>query len=556
MNIGIISDFNAQNLAVLIEKRTAGFDGRCQLAPFGQTMPTLLNKEADFWSPKPEALLVWTFPQLAVGEFASALDLQPFSEEQLMAEVDLFAAAIRENTRDVPIVLVPTWVLSANYRSLGVLDFRNGAGIANILSRMNLRLADHFSAERRIVLLDTDRWFRLVGAQAYNPKLWYRSKTPFSNSLFAEAARDIEATLTGLRGKAKKVVILDLDNTLWGGVLGDLGAENVRLGGHDAVGEAFRDFQHALKRLARRGVLLAIASKNEEALALEMIEQHPEMVLRSDDFAGWRINWNDKGQNIVELLADLNLGLDAAVFIDDSAFERGRIREALPDLVVPELPSDVSFFATFLDNLNCFDSPAVTAEDRNRTSMYVADRKRKALKLSVPSMDDWLKSIQLEVSAEPVGNGNLDRATQLLNKTNQMNLRTRRLSSGQFAAWTGESNREALAFRVIDRFGDYGLCGLASIEVTDGQAELIDFVLSCRVMGRAVEGALLAAMARISREKGCRDLKAEIIPTPRNQPCRTWFEKNADSQHENSFSFNLSAEPKVPSHIELTFATT
>jgi HAD superfamily phosphatase (TIGR01681 family) len=199
----------------------------------------------------------------------------------------------------------------------------------------------------------------------------------------------------GITGGARKLVILDLDDTLWGGVVGDIGWSNLRLGGHDPVGEAYRDFQLALKALTRRGILLAVASKNEERTALEAITSQPEMVLSLDDFAGWRINWNDKVQNIIALASDLNLGLEAAVFIDDNPAERARVREALPSLLVPEWPKSPLNYVAALGALDCFDAPFVSAEDRQRTAMYVSERKRKQLQDDVPSLETWLSILEL-----------------------------------------------------------------------------------------------------------------------------------------------------------------
>ena len=211
-----------------------------------------------------------------------------------------------------------------------------------------MRLADHAERDGRIVLLDSQRWLSAAGTASSNSKLWYMSKTPFHSTVFQEASSDILAAIAGIRGLNKKVLILDLDGTLWEGVVGDIGWERLTLGGHDPVGEAFADFQKELRRLVNRGVLLAIASKNEEATALEAIRRHPEMVLKLEDFAMWKINWHDKAANIADIMSSLNLGLDSAVFLDDSAFERARVREALPQVLVPELPADPMQYPSFL----------------------------------------------------------------------------------------------------------------------------------------------------------------------------------------------------------------
>src|SRR5439155_12335873 len=284
----------------------------------------------------------------------------------------------------------------------------------------------------------------------------------------------------------------------WGGIVGDLGWQSIRLGGHDPIGEAFRDFQLGLKILKERGVLLGIVSKNEESTALEAIRSHPEMVLRQDDFAGWRINWEDKAQNIANLAAELNLGLQSVVFLDDNPVERARVREVLPDVLVPELPANPMEFKAALQQLRCFDTPVISSEDQTRTGMYVSERQRRAAQAHISSLDQWLESLQMEVVAEPLSETNLDRATQLFNKTNQMNLSTRRLTKEELWSWSRENGNSMLVFRVSDKFGDYGLVGIASFRLEAGSqtdARIVDFILSCRVMGRKVEETMLHVLA-------------------------------------------------------------
>ena len=376
--------------------------------------------------------------------------------------------------------------------------------------------------------------------------------------MFDEAAKDLVATFRGIQGLRRKVVIVDLDDTLWGGVVGDLGWESIQLGGHDPIGEAYVDFQRELKRLTKEGVVLAVVSKNEEAVALSAIDKHPEMVLRSNDFAAWRINWDDKAQNIAELMAELNLGLDAAVFIDDSPHERSRVQQALPDVLVPEWPTDPMDYASAIRELRCFESPFLSGEDRARTTMYVSDRERKALRVELGSMDTWLELLHLEVQVEALGAATLDRAVQLLNKTNQMNLATRRLSRQQLEVWASEENHDVWTFRVRDKFGDYGLCGIASLAFNGQCAELVDFVLSCRAMGRGVEEAIIGVVADNVREHQARQLFASYVETVKNKPCLRWIEGQRAFKRESDgrFLLDLEAEVPVPKHIRITRPST
>lgn len=550
--IGLLSDFNTQNFAALIQKVGAAQQTECVDAPFGQTAQLLLDDGAAFWANPFDAVVVWAMPQIAAPTFQRVLDCESFSVDELLAEVDAFADLVKRAPRDVRAVFVPTFVSLGTGRGLGALDVASNVGIANALMRMNLRLAEQVQTDRRILLLDTQRWLTSAGANSYSAKLWYMSKTPFHASVFRDAAADVLAALDGINGRSKKVVILDLDNTMWGGIVGDDGWEKLRIGGHDAVGEAFADFQRGLKRLSKRGIVLAIASKNEESVALEAIAKHSEMQLSSNDFAAWRINWNDKAQNIAELMSELNLGLDSAVFLDDSPFERARVRETLPQVLVPELPADPLEYPGFLSQLRCFDNPVISAEDRARTTMYVADRQRSALKTQGNSLEDWLKLLDLRVTAEPLDAASLDRAAQLFNKTNQMNLSTRRMTAAELLDWSQQSGHRLWTFRVADKFGDYGLCGIGSFEHIGARGKLTDFILSCRVMGRGVESTILHVVSEYARQKGCTELVAELSPTPKNKPCEKWFANQSSlKQDGNMFQMSLTETHPAPAHVRI-----
>jgi FkbH-like protein len=290
--------------------------------------------------------------------------------------------------------------------------------------------------------------------------------------------------------------------------------------------------------------LLAIASKNEEATALEAIRRHPEMVLKLEDFAIWKINWRDKAVSIADIMSSLNLGMESAVFLDDSAFERARVKEALPQVLVPELPADPMQYPSFLRSLRCFDSPMISKEDRTRTKMYVADRRRSELKTEATSIGEWLETLGLSVTVEPLKHGNLDRTAQLFNKTNQMNLSTRRLTAAELVAWAETDNHGLWTFRVSDRFGEYGLCGISSLVCQGTKGWMRDFLLSCRVMGRGVEEAMLSVVAQRAKTFGCAELYAELIPSAKNGPCERWLNNNPNLIRDGNI-FRLSLEKSI-----------
>lgn len=547
----LVADFNLGNFAGLLGNDPEEPKVEVIGTPYGQVVP-VLAPEGGWWEEAPDCCLVWTRPEGVCESFGRLLAGERVGLETVYGEVDEFAELLLGAAGRVKGLFAASWWTPFLQRGHGMLDLRPGVGVGDALLRMNLRLADRLGEADNVFLLDARKWAEMAGSGTFLPKLWYMGKIPFGSQVFAEAVRDLKAGLDGLEGRGRKLIVVDLDDTLWGGIVGEVGWEQLKLGGHDHAGEAFADFQRALKRLNRRGILLAIASKNEERAALEGIAQHPEMVLRLDDFAGWRIDWGDKAQHIADMVAELNLGLQSVVFIDDNPAERARVREALPEVLVPEWPADPALYASALLGLRCFDAPRVSAEDRQRSRMYAAERQRRETKRRVPSLQKWLDALELKVRVEELSAANLPRAAQLLNRTNQMNLSTRRLTETELREWAEGEGRKVWVFHVGDRFGDSGLTGIASLECRGEEAQVVDFVLSCRVMGRQIEEAMIHYLGQRAGEAGAERLVAERVPTARNGPCRDFFTRVFRGEgRENRFVRGLERHLPLPSHVEL-----
>jgi FkbH-like protein len=549
----VISDFNIQNFVGYLENDTDFPKVQTAVAPYGQVQQVLIKEDNVLWEDEFDFAIIWTQPQSLFESFNLALNYKKVSIDKLLAEVDEFCSLVIKFADKVKYIFLPIWVLPSYHRGLGMLNMRNGVGIKNMLMRMNLRLSESSDKTKNLYMLDTQRWIELSDEDAFNPKLWYMGKIAFGNDVFKESVRDIKTALRGISGFSKKLIILDLDDTLWGGIVGDDGWENLKLGGHNPIGEAFVDFQKELKSLTNRGVILGIVSKNEESTALEAINKHPEMVLKEDDFAGWKINWNDKAQNIVDLVSELNLGLQSTVFIDDNPVERARIRETLPEIFVPDWPEDKMLYAKALLTLACFDSPSVSNEDLMRSKMYIIKRQRDDLKAGVGSIDEWLKTLEIKVKIEELNEANLPRTAQLLNKTNQMNLSTRRMSELELTDWVAQKNNKLWTFRVSDKFGDSGLTGIVSIQIEDKKAKIIDYVLSCRVFGRKVEETMLYIATKYVKSIGLHEIYAEYLPTPKNKPCLNFWMKSGFSYYKpkNTFYWSTINEYPMPKQVQI-----
>ncbi|HUA38734.1 MAG TPA: HAD-IIIC family phosphatase [Candidatus Sulfopaludibacter sp.] len=548
----LISDFNLENLSAYLANNREPPLFRCEVAPYGQVTQTLLDSTLPCWNPPPDFTLVWTRPEAVLAGFREALNGDTVEEANLEREVDNYAETIARAGKLSKTIFVPTWNVPTMHLGHGLLDLAPGLGVSRLLMQANLRLLRSLSGIPNVVPLHASRWIEMVGEKAFNERLWHSGKIPFANEVFKIAAREIKAAIRGIGGGSRKLIVLDLDDTLWGGIVGEVGWQNLVLGGHDPMGEAFVEFQRGLKTLTKRGMLLAIASKNEETVALQAIDHHPEMVLRRGDFAAWRINWDDKARNIVELTKGLNLVLDSVVFIDDNQVERDRVRQALPEVLVPEWPVDARLYLRALCELDCFQQPLVTKEDRRRAEMYSQERQRTDSKAQASSVEEWLRTLQITVKVELLGASNIGRATQLLNKTNQMNLSTRRLTEQEFGEWASQPGHRSWVFSVSDRFGDSGLTGILSMAADGDNARIVDFVLSCRVMGRKVEETMLHWAVKWAQSSRLARVVADYSSTPKNAPCHAFFQGSGfDAGKDGRFTWDTVNPYALPDVIKL-----
>ncbi len=375
-------------------------------------------------------------------------------------------------------------------------------------------------------------------AASFSPKMWYMGKILLSNEAQKQLCELIVHRLSVETRIPKKVLLLDLDNTLWGGLAGEHDISPIVLS-EDHAGLAYKNLQRVILQMQKQGVLLGIVSKNNEADAEEIIEKHPHMVLRGECFAARRINWNPKHENIKEIARELNLGTDSFVFWDDNPAERELIREMLPEVEVPDFPDKpeelapamVSLYKTF------FEKPAVTGEDREKTAQYAANAARVQLEQKAGSFEDYLEQMEIVIrSADP--KGNLERLTQLVNKTNQFNLTTKRYTLGQLAEIVNSDIKRVYLYQVSDRFGDNGIVAAVIVNLEPGQEPVVEeFVMSCRVMGKRIEDAVIEAVERDLCALGAKALRGVYLPTAKNQPVaelydRLGYERIGDAKDE------------------------
>ncbi len=360
----------------------------------------------------------------------------------------------------------------------------------------------------------------------YSKKLWYLGGMKFSNYGENIIVEEITNIINALEKSRKKCLVLDLDNTLWGGVVGDIGIENIELS-EFKEGARYKDFQKRIKELKELGVLLAICSKNEENYAMDVFEKNKEMVLKSDDFIIKKINWQPKSKNISEIADELNIGLDSIVFIDDSRFEREEVKSNLPQVIVPEFPKDTSDLENFIIDVykNYFYTINQTEEDKKKTKMYVDNIKRETEKKKSASIDEFLEKLNTKIYLWRLKPENLQRAHQLIHKTNQFNLTTKRYSEKQLQEFMNDPYYEIYVSRVEDKFGDNGIVFLLIAKKGDNKILIDSLIMSCRVMERFIEDRIISYLEDQWFKDGFQEIESTYLKTERNKPVENLFER-------------------------------
>jgi FkbH-like protein len=494
--------------------------------PYGTYRQELADTASGLHQFKPTTLVLALDAQHLVQMASAQLALEAMRECWQTAK-QAFACAVVQQA-----------VMPAFPPLLGNQEHRLTTSPAALVEQINAGLR-RAADEQGVSVLALDSFVREEGIRRwYDPALWYRAKQevhPAMSPLYGEQVARIAAALVG---HSRKCLVLDLDHTLWGGGIGDDGLDGIVLGQGTAAGEAHLELQRYAKRLMERGVVLAVCSKNDEANALLPFEQHPEMVLRRSDIACFVANWEDKPANLRKIARELNLGLDALVFVDDNPAERGLVRKELPMVAVPEMPEDPAEYVRVLAGAGYFEGLGVTDEDRERAAQYAANARREAgraaaaIEGAATDLQSYLAGLRMELEWKPFDAAGRTRIVQLINKTNQFNLTTRRRTEAEIERLGQQPPALTVQFRLKDIYGDNGMIGViiaapaAGIGLPGATAadRVIDtWLMSCRVLGRQVEDAMMNVLAQQAKASGVGRIFGQYIPTVKNGMVREHY---------------------------------
>jgi FkbH-like protein len=443
----------------------------------------------------------------------------------IIENIERYVSTLLKKT---PAIVVLNSFIPPSYSDTGLVTNLNLSSKLNGVYLLNAQLRKFVSQHSsRLFLVDSERLIRILGWEnSIDKRFWYMNKSPFKYDFLNLYAEEIFRFARALKGGSKKCLILDCDNTIWGGIVGEDGVNGIKLCNQNYPGLAFYEFQKFILQLHSRGVLIALCSKNNEADVFSVLESHPHCKIGKEHLVAWRINWTNKADNIRSMATELNLGLDSFVFVDDSPLECEQVSSLLPEVEVVQVPKKLYDLPELLSCYGFFDSLSLTAEDRNRTIMYKSENQRKLDKSNYETLDDYLSGLEIRLKIGHVTEKQIPRVAQLTQKTNQFNLTTKRYSEGDIREFVHSDEFEVLYAEVEDKFGDMGITGVFISHRCDEVAVIDTFLLSCRVLGRNIESTFLLNCLEIVDNKWNPEMwNSCYIPTKKNIQVKDFWDQ-------------------------------
>jgi FkbH-like protein len=528
--LALLRSFTLEPLVPLLRAAAfiQGIDLEVYISEFNTYAQDILNPASQLYRFEPNIVILAVqsrdiAPDLWAGYAALSPEEQQGAVSRVVSAYQSWVEAFRSRSEAHFIIHTLEAPL---FPSQGLFDQQSAGGQVAAVQRVNEALGGLARAHRGVYLLDYDALVARHGrARWYDECKWLTMRMPIAAEHLEHLANEWLRFVHPLIGKVCKALVVDLDNTLWGGVIGEDGMEGIQVG-PEYPGAAYQALQRVILDLYHRGIILAVCSKNNLADATEALENHPGMILHPHHFATFRINWNDKAQNLREIAAELNIGIDTLALLDDSPVERERVRMELPEVTVIELPEDPMQYSRALRISPVFERLVLSDEDRERGRFYAEQRQREEMEKSATSLEDFYRALRQEVEIVPVTTATLTRVAQLTQKTNQFNTTTRRYTEQQVSALAASPDWNVYSIRVKDCFGDNGIVGVVIVRDTRDVSEIDTFLLSCRVIARTVETAILSFLVDRARSRNITQLHGWFVPTKKNSPAKEFYREH------------------------------
>ena len=557
IRIGILSSFTINGLKETIQVKSADKNIVCTtyVGAYNQYNQEILNIESNLYKFSPDITFLIIDTQNILGDFfyfpydVSILERKNFVEKklkELQTLIDIFTS----NTKSKLIIAnfnIPT------YSPYGIFETKTEYGFHQMVEDLNRKLSNNVAKSNSVYVYDFNRFILKYGENnIFDSKQFFFGDMKIALDYIPHLANDLMSYVTAHLGLSKKCIVLDLDNTLWGGVIGEDGFNGIMLG-PEPPGNTYVEFQRVLLSLFQRGIILAINSKNNKDDVLKVIEEHPYMILKKEHFASMRINWNDKVSNIKEIANELNISADSMVFFDDDPVNREFMKLNMPQILTVDLPLDSSQYVQTIKQMNEFDVLNITAEDITRGKMYVEQEKRNNLEQATPNLESFLKNLELKILIKNSNEFTIPRISQLTLKTNQFNLTTKRYQESDIKKISDNDKYIIGCVQVEDKFGDNGITGVFIVNKTNSKEWFIEtFLLSCRVMGREVEKAILGHIINCAKEDNVELIKTQFISSQKNKPIEDFLPNCGFKKDGDYWYYSLKTPFIIPTYLEVS----
>jgi len=557
IRIGILGSFTLNGLEETLRVKCAEkkVDSAVFVSRYNQYNQDILNDKSELYSFSPDIVFLILDTRSILGNFfyspySLSFDLRKELIENKAKELMNLFTVFTNKTKSK---LVVTNLSVPTYSPYGICETKSELGLQEVVMNLNSKLYDYARHNRAVYIYDLNGFVTRYGeSNVFDYRQYFFGDIKVSLEFIPYLAENFMGYVKVMMGLNKKCIALDLDNTLWGGVVGEDGFDGIKLG-PTPPGNAYLEFQRLLLALNQRGIILAINSKNNEDDALEVIRNHPHMILREENFASIRINWNDKVSNMKEIAEELNIGLDGIAYFDDDPVNREFMTMNLPEILTVDLPSDPAFYSSALHGINDFNVLKITEEDLKRKDMYLQEKKRKDFEKNVTNIEDFLKQLEIKLKIKKADQFTIPRISQLTLKTNQFNLTTRRYQEEEIRQFSQDSNMLVGCIQVEDKFGDNGITGVFIVKKENQKEWTIDtFLLSCRVMGREVEKSILAHIISKARESKVERIKAQYIPTKKNKPVESFLPDCGFHKEGDYWIYSVNSSFKAPDYLKVS----
>jgi FkbH-like protein len=549
--LALLGDSATQFLAQAIKAQ--GYFGKIRFeifeADFDQLDRQILDPGSELYQAQPEFVVIYACAEELWDRFTGmGPERRKDFADTVMAEVCAWWEAV---TRHSQAKMIQFNFVEINDGVFGHFGAKTPASFSYQIKKLNFELMRRAHEQKHVFIADVAGLSNQAGyVNSHDPRFYATSKVALALDFVPEVAKAVVDVVQSVRGQIKKCLVLDLDNTVWGGVIGDDGMENIQIG-ELGMGPAFDALQRWARELKQRGILLTVCSKNEEDTAKRPFREHPDMILKLEDVAVFVANWDNKVDNIKQIQATLNIGFDTMVLLDDNPFERNLVRELLPEVTVPELPEDPASFVSYLRSLNLFETAAFSEEDLQRTKQYRDEAARGDFQKTFTSIDEYLRGLEMESLVRAFDDFSVPRLAQLTQRSNQFNLRTVRYTEADIERLRASDKYITFSFHLADRFGDHGLIGLVILEKQDKERAFIDtWIMSCRVLKRGMEQFIVNEFAGKARAHGIQVLVGEYLPTAKNKMVKDLYRQMGFAPGDGKWELDLKQFKELKTFIK------